>query len=1414
MAQVGTAGTRPRPRRHPRRHPIDVVALALLAYVPFLLSSPGRLASDTKQYLYLDPGRFLTRVPYLWDSSVAAGTVPHQQLGYLFPMGPFFWLLDTVGVPDWVAQRLWLGTISLAAALGARWLFRSLGLRRSAALVGAVVYVLTPYQLAFTARISVLLLPWAALPWVVGLTMRAARRAGWRDPAAIALIVLAAGSVNASALVLMAVGPAIWIVGELLSGRDRARAAGAATLRIALLTLGASAWWLAGLYLQGSRGLPVLALTENVRTVSSAASPGDVLRGLGNWFFYGFDRAGPSLVQTNAYLIDRTVVIASFAVPVTAFLAATFLRWRHRAYFAACAVVGTLIAVGSWPYDETTPWGRLWKAFTSETSVGLALRNSPRVVPVVVLGVAGLLAAAVAALTPTIARRIGAVVVVVGVALAFLPVWQDGALTPGSERPNDVPQYWKDAVAALDRGSHATRILELPGSAFATYRWGNAVEPITPGLTSRPYLAREVLPAGSPQSVNLLDAFDRRIQNGSFEGTALAPLARLLGVGTVSVRNDLAYERSGSPHPKQFWSALTDPRAPGLAEPRVFGRARTNQAPGRDGIDLRTDSAAPDPPAVALFPVTDARPIVRAAPDRNPVVLAGDGDGIVDTAAAGLLTGRERVLALADLTDAALTHALDTGAALVLTDSNRRRDSSWFSSIRDTKGPTQRAGQTTGDIAGYDARVDLFRDRSDRARTVVETSGGVVTASADGGSGRPEDRATAAFDGELRTAWRVGGPNPLWSWIAFRPEPPVTTDHVTLVQPLGLPRDRWITQVRVTVNDRPPLTVELGDASSTPDGQRVDFARTRVRELKVEITGLHEPPFDPQFSNAVGFAEIRLGSARVTETVRVPVDLAGRVGAGAVTHPVAVVLSRLRQETALDGRLDEELALRRRVVLPDRRSFALSGTARVNPDAPGAVIDEVLGTTTPGVRYEASSHLAGDPAARASRAFTGDLGDAWTTAIGPQVPQWVRAALATPATVDRVSVTVLADRYHSAPTALTVGDGPRVLTTIPVHVPESAATAATPTPVVVTGEFPATSVQSLDVTIVGSTPPPGAHPTAATIPPIALSSITAPGIPPAPATGTVAGACRDDLVRVDGQPFPVRIVGAASDARRGLAIESCADPVTLAAGSHTVTTPRGWDTGVDVDRIVLTSGRTGQAVAPGPLVTRTPSGPELVVRESAPDHLRVRATTDGSPFWLALGQSHSTGWHATADGHDLGAPSLVDGYANAWLIRPDRAGTVTISLRWTPQRYVWIGLAVSAAAAILCVVLLLVRRRRRATAADLAVAPLPLRLWPAATARAWSVQATLLAAAAAFVVTWAFSRPKFALLTAAATAVTARFPRLRPVLGIAAAVLLAASRVRHEPEWSWLALAWFAATVLVTSGPDEPDRAPETPASA
>ncbi|MBK5289503.1 MAG: DUF3367 domain-containing protein [Acidimicrobiia bacterium] len=1397
MAQTATRA----PRGPARRPAPEVLGAIVLAYLPFFLSSPGRLSSDTKQYLYLDPGRFLTRVPWLWDPHVAAGTVPHQHIGYLFPMGPFFWLSQQLGLADWVAQRVWLGSISLLAVLGARWLFLRLGLSRTGAAVAALVYVLSPYQLSFTARMSVLLLPWAALPWVIGLTIRAARRGGWRDPAAIALIVLTIGGVNASALLLMAVGPALWLAMELGGGRDRARAAVGVALRVGLLSGLVSLWWLAGLWAQASFGLPVLQLTENVRTISTASAPGDLLRGLGNWFFYGYDRGGFSLVQTSAYVSERIVVVASFAIPALALASGALVRWRHRAFFAACIVVGTVVGVGAWPFDDTTAYGRLWRAFTDQSSLGLALRNTPRVVPVVVLGVAGLIGAAITSIRVPRVRLVALATVVGLVVAAFLPVWRHGYFTPGTERPESIPGYWTRAISALDRESHRTRILEIPGSSFATYQWGNTVEPITPGLTDRPYLAREVLPYGSPESVNLLDAFDRRLQNGSFEPNSLAPIARIFGVGTIALRSDLAYERSGGPHSREVWSALTQPRAPGLGEPFSFGPVVPPIAAARDATDLRANATADDPPAVSIFPVEDPLPIVRTASDADPIVMAGDGDGIVDLAAAGLITGQERILELAAESTRSLRHALDTGAHLVLTDTNRRRVTSFFSSIRDTKGATERAGQTTHDVNGYDEHLDPFSDSSDRAHTVVEQGGGRVDASADGGADRPEDRAARAFDGDVRTAWRVGGIDPSGEWIRIRPAHPVTASGVTVVQPQGLPRDRWVTKVEVTVNHTTSVTATLGPQSFAPGGQRIPFPAASVRSLRATILETRVPPFDPVFANAVGFAEIRLGDVQVHETVRLPTDLEQRVGAAASQHSLSILMTRLRQDTGTEGRQDEELNLDRRFVTPNARDYALRGTVRINPDAGDAALDDLLATAPPGVTYEASSHLSGSADGRASRGFTATTDTAWTSAYGPQAGQWIEVTLPQPIAVDHITASVVTDRWHSTPTALTVSaDGVDIGST-PVTASTTGRDAERPVATSVTVATTPTRARTVRLTVTDTAPPPGEPPSPARIPPVSLADIQVAPSAVAPTQAVIDGTCRSNTLRIDGRAVPVQIETNVSDQRDGMALAPCRPGISLDAGSHRVSTTRGWDTGLDVDRIVLDSTSANNA-APGRLLVPNPPASEPVrVHRAGPDHVTATVDSDGTPFWFVFGESRNDGWHATVDGRSVGASSLVNGYANAWRVQPRRAGPVTITLTWAPQRTVWWGIGLSLAGVLLCLALV-PWRRGRTRSIDAAEPPSQTPIFQRfATVRLESIPLTLTWMVATFLVTAFVSRVAIGVVAAIGVAVARRFPRSIALIGIGAGGLVLLSRIGHRPELGWLALALFAVAAITNPEP-------------
>jgi arabinofuranan 3-O-arabinosyltransferase len=81
-----------------------------------------------------------------------------------------------------------------------------------------------------------------------------------------------------------------------------------------------------------------------------------------------------------------------------------------------------------------------------------------------------------------------------------------------------------------------------------------------------------------------------------------------------------------------------------------------------------------------------------------------------------------------------------------------------------------------------------------------------------------------------------------------------------------------------------------------------------------------------------------------------------------------------------------------------------------------------------------------------------------------------------------------------------------------------------------------------------------------------------------------------------------------------------------------------------------------------------------------------------APSWLVLGESYSRGWQAKCDGHSLGEPRVVDGFANGWHVSP---GCHDLSFAFAPQRAVWWGYGIGALAILVALAVLLFRRPRR-----------------------------------------------------------------------------------------------------------------------
>ena len=1368
------------------RSGVQRLVIGFLAYVPLLLNDPGRVAADTKAYLYLDPVRLLAGAPYMWQPELGMGTVTHQNIGYLWPIGPFYVLGEGLGLPDWVVQRLWLGSILLLAGLGMRWFLRTIGWKGSGLLVASLAYMLSPYLLNYIDRHSVILLPWAGLPWLLGLTVRALRTPGWRHAALFGLVTLTIGGVNASSLLLVGLGPVAWIAWSALEGSVSWRRAAGAAARIGAMVTATGLWWMAGLAIQARYGLPTLRLTENYRVVSDAATAPETFRGLGYWYFYGQGRLGAWVEPATSY--TRWALPLSYALPLLGLLVAACTRFRHRGHVLLLMTLGLLVAIGAHPYEAPSPLGRLFRDWTL-SDAGLALRSTPRVLPLTVLGTAVLLGAgvsAIAAWRPGL-ERVAAASLCLLVVANLSPLWQGEMLGELVQRPEDVPGYWHDVAGHLDSASHDTRVLELPGADFSAYRWGNSGDPPLPGLMDRGHAARELIPLGTGASAALIVAIDTEIQEGRFDPDSLAPMARLIGAGDIVYRADLQYERFRTPRPPDLWADLL--RADGLGPPVTFGDPLPNVAgPERPLVDEHTLARPPgaaDPPPAVVFPVEDPTPILHTADADRPIVIAGDAEGVVAAAGAGLLEPGRPVLFSATLGDGfrGTDPRSRPGALLVLTDTNRRAGRRW-GTIRETVGYTERADEVplTPDLS--DQRLAVLPD-GPGTMTVAVQSGITAQATAYGNpvTFTPGDRPFHAVDGLPYTAWTVGAFNKvIGERLVLGLGGPSQVRSLRVVQAVSPGQNRWITGLRIHL-DGETHDMVLDDRSREAPGQVLTFPTTSVSTIQLEVTGTDVGRLDYYAGvTGVGFAEVSVAGpsgepvVAADETILLPTDMLGAVD-GDSGQGLAILLSRRRSDPLDPIRSDQEVALDRPFELPWARSFDMTGDARLSALADATLIDGLLGEDS--MTAGSSGSLPGDPASRPSAAFDGDPATAWQTPFGDQAGAHLDITLDSPATWRDLTLTYIADRLHSVPVTVSVFAshglvGEVDLQGLPVTTDGRLVKAALDLP-----EF-TSSTFSLRIDAVSERRTMDWYSGLPSVLPIGIAEIDGLG-PPRMVRDDVDTGCRDDLLILDGEPLPISIVGTAADAvrRQPLTVALCGGPVPLAPGSHRLAATPGRVTGLDLDRLHLFS--------PGSAAETTNVPPLVSVTGRGRTGYDLSVTGADGPFWLVLGQSHSAGWELSASGARARVePMLIDAYANGWLITPAGDGRpLRISLRWAPQRLVWSALLASLLASVLAFVLAVRGRRDPGPTPDRQVLLDPLRRSPVHVPGVASVlwAAGLIAFCALNLPSWPVAAPLIGL--AFLGVLRGRLPQRTASLGAftamaAAATLIAVDQIRFR----------------------------------
>jgi arabinofuranan 3-O-arabinosyltransferase len=836
-------------------------------------------------------------------------------------------------------------------------------------------------------------------------------------------------------------------------------------------------------------------------------------------------------------------------------------------------------------------------------------------------------------------------------AVAVLPAWT-GGLYLASYR---VPGYWRQAAADLDRGPASSRVLLLPGQVQADYRWGmRGPDDLDASLLARSSAFRSTVPNGSREQANLLAALDVALATGAPDGTVSA-LARYLGAGEVLARYDRVWEAEGGAPPSVLAAALR--RDPDLHREAAYGR------PGEHTVAPQ-GAAGGDGALTPLerWSVTGARPVLRTEPAQGNLLIDGDGFALPPLGRVGLLHGQPpfRLLGSTGLDETAL--ALDDGARIVLTDSNRRR--AWETQrAGQSFSPTLRADQPVAGAAGTPAAsLTLFDDPADQsvatldgARAVTATSSGTAFGLAPWG--KPE----FAFDGDPRTAWVTGAyGTALGQSITIEFGRRVKVASLDLRPLQGAPAQ--VSRVRIILDGRTQDADVPAQAAVT-----VKLPETETSAATVQIIGVR----GAAGLNPVGFSEIGIPGVRVTEGVRLPErfrELAGSLDRGAAKRlavtPIDLVMSRAAGDPATAGD-DEERVLDRRFWLPDTRTFDLTGQAAASYDLPEPVIDRLAGAA--GDVVAASSSRVFDAAGvRASAALDGDRDTAWVPA-GPGPGEWIEVTFPQ-RTLDHVVV------RQDVPKALAGRQGAAVAVKgelsldggkpLRVDLRSGAARIG----------FPKRAVHRLRLTITQVAGLGGG---------VRISEIEAGGVAsPAAEPGPLRGCAQ--LAKVDGKPLLVALKGSFEQLTAGVALPvgPCKGepPLHLGAGEHRLRAEPGWL--VDLLALSSASGGGGQALqAPA----APPAPPRITVTSSSPNRTTLLTEAASGPYYLVTGQGWDRSWRATVDGLPLGPPAVVDGYSAGWRIPDTRAHLVTVE--YTPQR--WAHLALLASLAGLALVLAL-----------------------------------------------------------------------------------------------------------------------------
>ena len=1224
-------------------------ACCVLVAIAFT-QTPGRIVTDTKLDLTIDPGGFLSRALTMWDPNGAFGQVQNQAYGYLFPMGPFFWLGNLAHLDPWVVQRLWWSLIFVVAFLGMAKLcdVLEIGLPWVRIFAG-LAFALSPRFLSVIGPSSIEVWPSAVAPWVLVPLVIGVRRGHPRRMAGLsALAVACVGGVNAAATFAVIPLGALWLLCAAPGPRRRTM------MRWwPLFVLMATSWWLLPLFLLGRYSPPFLDYIETATNTTIASTLFDALRGTVNWIPYidPYSNAGNLLISEPLLILNGSVILILGVVG----LARRDLP--HRRFLAAALFVG-LLMVTMGHRGDVSGFGA--GGFQSLLDGALApLRNTHKFDPILriplILGLAHLVShyargesrdAAVSRFRGNAAGLGISVLAVAALLGATVPAWTGAIANRGDFA--GLPGYWKQTATWLGQHGTGTALL-LPATGFGDYVWGKTGdEPMQP-LASSPWAVRNLIPLAPGGNIEMLDAVSRALSDGN-GGASLGAFLERSGVRYLVVRNDIKRNQD-IVAPEQVYATLAT--IPGVRSVAHFG-PDVGGGPTLEndqGQTVFVDSGRQElRPAVEVFELgSGAGSSATTQNWATTPTLIGNATSLLALDRLGVTAGSSTVFAQD-------VPKKDVPGHVILTDGNRRQEAA-FGTVnhnRTNSLTSQDAYSSNRPVHSYDqsavapwlAPPELLGAKKITASTSASEVNSLPYI----------DQAAqpwAAFDGDPDTAWRAGVSDigkRSWLRIDFDEPTLLGTIGVSLGLPRGVTRE-----ITVTTEGGPRRVLARG-------GQSVPIDVGRVRSLKISGGSTSEATLEIAEVSIPGISLSRpLVMPKLPKTWGTPEAILMSAGTG-YSSGCETVNGLMRCAAGKDSSGENGRQIDRVLTLNSAATYVpgLDLAARGGPAVTSLVQQGRLSSVS------ASSQVVASPIASALNAVDGDPRTGWIADQKDPDPtlslNWVGAKK-----VSKLAIETDKTLAATAPTSAILRFSDGTSQTVPIRGGMA--------------RFKKVETDSIQVHLLAGKPKltvdfSGAISTL----PVGVSEVDVAGTSLYPIVldrGVERYPCgTGPSVTIDGKTYKTAVKATRQQILSGKTLPGrvCKlDSTTLAPGSHRITI-NGSDA-FRPDSLLLASQQQSTVAASSPVDTR---GSTMTYRpeQVAGDQLLV--------------QDHNVnaGWTATTGSTDLD-PVVVNGWQQGW--RVPAATAKPISTTFSPNRTYRVSLLLGAFF-LVALVLLIARR--------------------------------------------------------------------------------------------------------------------------